>query len=90
MSSKETIAKIADELYLSKVIVSNVLGKLKEIALDELDSNGEFTIHGLAHFKLEERPAREFRNPQTGGTVKSPAKLILKVKATALQNALNK
>lgn len=44
---------------------------------------GRFVVRDFGTFRLEEKPARQGRNPRTGEKVKIPAKTVFKFKSRA-------
>lgn len=75
---------------LSKVdgeaIVRLVLDEIRE----GLEGDGEVFLSGFGKFKVEQRPARQGRNPQNGEVIEIPAKNAIKFKpAKALDEFLN-
>lgn len=61
----------------SKRIVDAVLDSMK----DSLIAGEEVRLGGFGNFKVNRRNARDARNPQTGDTIKVPAKVVVKFKA---------
>jgi len=47
----------------------------------ELKKSGKLVLVGFGTFSVAKRKAREGRNPQTGKTIKIPAKKVVKFKA---------
>jgi nucleoid DNA-binding protein len=47
----------------------------------ELKKGGKIGLVGFGTFSVSKRKAREGRNPQTGATIKIPAKKVVKFKA---------
>jgi DNA-binding protein HU-beta len=76
MTKSQLISKLAGDAKLVKKDVSKILEDLVALAYKEA-KNG-FTIPGLGKFVLAHRKERMGRNPQTGATIKIPAKNVLK------------
>ncbi len=76
MTKSQMIAKLANDTKILKKDIVRVLDTLNALALKEA-KNG-FTIPGLGKLVLVNRKARMGRNPQTGETIKIPAKTVLK------------
>ena len=47
-----------------------------------LRDGDELSIVGFGSFKVKHVPARTYRNPRTGGAVDTPAKTVVKFKAS--------
>ena len=72
---------------LKKTQIEQILGDLAVMAYKE-DQNG-FTLPGLGKLVLIQRKARKERNPQTGATIKIPAKKVVKFRvARAAKDAI--
>lgn len=80
MNQTELINEVATQTGLSKAdtkrffeaqadIVSKTLKKSK-------GESGEVSLPGLGKFRVKKRAARQARNPQTGETIKVPAKRV--------------
>ena len=90
MNTTDLIEKLAVAQGLTKVaakaIVDDVLQAITEAAAAGEDVN----FPGFGKFKVQERAAREGRNPQTGGTVQIAASKKLAFQpAKALKDKLN-
>jgi DNA-binding protein HU-beta len=80
----EALAKSAD---LKKTEITQILTDLAAMAYKEA-KNG-FTLPGLGKLVLVQRKARKGRNPQTGATIKIPAKKVVKFRvAKAAKDAI--
>ncbi len=90
MNKKELVERIADAADISKAAAEKALnGTLAAIA-DTLKKGDKVTLVGFGTFSVTEREARQGRNPQTGATIKIPAKKIAKFKAgSKLSEAVN-
>lgn len=90
LTKDQLIADIAEATDLPRSSVRAVLEQLKEIASDALENNDELTLPGIGKLKVQARPARTGRNPQTGKTLQIAARNVVKfVPAKALSDALN-
>ncbi|HOJ32862.1 MAG TPA: HU family DNA-binding protein [Candidatus Hydrogenedentes bacterium] len=76
MTKTQMVATLAEKTNLTKKQVNEVLGQLVELAYKEAKTG--FTIPGLGKLVVVQRKARTGRNPQTGETIKIPAKKVLK------------
>lgn len=78
MNKGELVEKMASEVGGTNAEASRYLDAFLTAVEDELKGGGEVQIPGFGKFKVNERAAREGRNPQTGETMqikasKSPA-----------------
>ncbi|SDU04005.1 DNA-binding protein HU-beta [Pseudomonas pohangensis] len=90
ISKDQLLADIAEATDLSKADVRAVLEQLSEIVSDALENNDEVTLPGIGKLKVNARPARTGRNPQTGKAIEIAAKNVAKfVAAKALTDAIN-
>jgi DNA-binding protein HU-beta len=90
MNKKELIESIAGAADISKAAAEKALnGTLAAIA-DSLNKGEKVTLVGFGTFSVSKRDARQGRNPQTGKTIKIPAKKVVKFKAgSKLSEAIN-
>ena len=90
MNKTELVAAVAKTSKLSKKDVETVINAFTETVTKELKKKGKVQLVGFGTFEVSKRAAREGRNPQTGKTIKIPAKKVVKFKAgTELSNAVN-
>lgn len=91
MTQAELVREISDSTGIARTDVKMVLEVLEEIGLDEIKAGEKFKIVGLVQLQAKIRPARKARmgrNPQTGESVKVPAKpASATVKARVLSKA---
>ena len=89
-----TATEIADKIAVTQNLTktqakTTVDSVFKEIA-DAAKSGAETNIPGFGKFKVKQSPAREGRNPATGGTIKIAAsKKLAFAPAKAVKDALN-
>jgi DNA-binding protein HU-beta len=90
MNKKELIESIAGAADISKAAAEKALnGTLAAIA-ESLNKGDKITLVGFGTFSVSKRDARQGRNPQTGKTIKIPAKKVVKFKAgSKLSEAIN-
>jgi len=90
MNKKELIESIAGAADISKAAAEKALnGTLAAIA-ESLNKGDKITLVGFGTFSVSKRDARQGRNPQTGKTIKIPAKKVVKFKAgSKLSEAVN-
>lgn len=81
----EHVAKKAD---ITKKLAVQILDDLAQLAYKEAKVG--FTIPGLGKLVLVQRKARMGRNPQTGESIKIPAKKVVKFRvAKACKDSVN-
>jgi DNA-binding protein HU-beta len=81
MTKAELIEVMAKEAGISKVAAGAALDAYVATVTKELKKNGKLGLVGFGTFSVIKRKAREGRNPQTGKTIKIPAKKVVKFKA---------
>lgn len=90
LSKQQLIADLAESTDLSNAQVRDLLDQLAQIARDALENGDELTLPGLGKLKINERPARTGRNPQTGASIQIAARKVVKfVPAKSLSDAVN-
>jgi DNA-binding protein HU-beta len=90
MNTSDLIDHVAGEAGLTKVqtkaVVDGVLAQISTAAA----RGEEINLPGFGKFKVQDRPAREGRNPSTGETIQIAAsKKIVFQPAKALKDAVN-
>ncbi len=81
MTKADLIGIMADEAGISKAAAAAALDAYVAAVTKELKKNGRLGLVGFGTFSVVKRKAREGRNPQTGKTIKIPAKKVVKFKA---------
>jgi DNA-binding protein HU-beta len=81
MTKAELIGAMADGAGISKAAAAKALDAYIGAVAKELKKNGKLGLVGFGTFAVIKRKAREGRNPQTGKTIKIPAKKVVKFKA---------
>lgn len=81
MTKAELIAVMAEGADITKAAASKALETYVAAVTKELKKNGKLGLVGFGTFSVMKRKAREGRNPQTGKTIKIPAKKVVKFKA---------
>lgn len=81
MTKAELIAFMADEADVTRAAAAAALQAYMDAVAKELKKNGKLGLVGFGTFSVVKRKAREGRNPQTGKTIKIPAKKVVKFKA---------
>ena len=81
MTKAELIGVIAKAADITKDKAAKSLGAYETAVAKELKKSGKLVLVGFGTFSVVKRKAREGRNPQTGKTIKIPAKKVVKFKA---------
>jgi len=90
MTKAELVQFIAENADLTKAEATRALDAMVEGITKGLKENGKVTLVGFGTFTAKEKAAREGRNPQTGETVKIPARIAPGFKAgNKLKDSLN-
>ncbi len=90
ITKAQLIADLAEATDLSKASITAVLDQLSEIVSDTLENNDEITLPAIGKLKVNAKPARTGRNPQTGKAIEIAAKNAVKfVPAKSLTDAIN-
>ncbi len=78
MTKADLVSKIADKAGLTKTDSEKALNSFLESVQDTLVSEGKLTLTGFGTFAVEQRKARNGRNPRTGEEIKIPACNVVK------------
>jgi DNA-binding protein HU-beta len=90
MNKAELIANVADKAEVSKAQAEKLLNATLSSINEGLTNDGNLTLVGFGTFSVVKRAARKGRNPQTGKTIKIPAKNVVKFKpGKNLKDAVN-
>lgn len=90
MKKAELVEAIAEKAGLTKADATRALDATFETITKALKKGERVPVAGFGTFNVSKRKAREGRNPQTGATVKIPARKAVTFKAgTALKDAVN-
>ena len=90
MKKAELVEAIAAKAGLTKADANRALEATFEVITKALKKGERVPVAGFGTFNVSKRKAREGRNPQTGATVKIPARKAVTFKAgTALKDAVN-
>jgi DNA-binding protein HU-beta len=90
MNKKELIESIAGAAEISKAAAEKALNAAMAAVADALKKGDKVTLVGFGTFSVAKRDARTGRNPQTGKSIKIPAKKSAKFKAgSKLSDAIN-
>jgi DNA-binding protein HU-beta len=90
MNKTELINQIAESANITKKEAGNALQSFIMAVTDTLEKGDKLQLVGFGTFSVTQRSAREGRNPQTGKTIKIPAKKVVKFKVgSKLSEAVN-
>ena len=81
MNKAELIAKISEDVGITKTQAGAKLDSFTEAVAKTLKKGDKVTLVGFGTFSVSKRAARNGRNPQTGATIKIKAKKVAKFKA---------
>ena len=81
MNKAELVAEIANDTDLSKIDSEKALNSLMSNVINTLKKGQKVTLVGFGTWSVTRRKARKGRNPQTGATLKIPAKNVPKFTA---------
>ena len=86
-TKSQIVEALAKSAGLKKTEITQILTDLAAMAYKE--AKNSFTLPGLGKLVLVQRKARKGRNPQTGATIKIPAKKVVKFRvAKAAKDAI--
>ena len=83
MNKAELISAIAAQSNLTKVDSKKALDAFINVAGETLKSGDRLTLVGFGSFSVNERNARNGRNPRTGSKIEIAAKKVVKFKPGA-------
>ena len=90
MTKLEIVAKVAEEIKVSKAAAAKAFGVVTGCIEGALKKGEKVAIIGFGTFSVAERKARKGRNPQTGKEIKIAAKKVPKCSAgSALKAAVS-
>jgi len=81
MNKGELVERMAEAAGISKTAADTALNAFMEAVTDALEAGDKVVLVGFGTFSVTKRKARTGRNPQTGKTIKIPAKNVVKFKA---------
>lgn len=90
MNKADLISAIAANAELTKVDAKKALDAFIEVSGEAMKKGERITLVGFGTFSVNERNARNGRNPRTGAKIKIAAKKVVKFKAGAELNKLIK
>lgn len=90
MNINELVDQVASSRNISKADAKQTIAAVLDAIVDAAKVGSEVSLPGFGKFKVQERAAREGRNPATGATMKIPASRKLSfTPAKAVKDALN-
>ncbi len=90
MNKSDLIEAMAADAGISKAAAGKALDSMMANVKGTLAKGGRVSLVGFGSFSVSGRAARDGRNPQTGATIKIPARNVVKFKAgSELKNAVN-
>jgi DNA-binding protein HU-beta len=81
MTKSEFVGKLAEKTGLTKADAEKAVNAFLETVSETLKSGDKVTFTGFGSFEVNERAAREGRNPQTGEAMQIKATKAPKFKA---------
>ncbi|GAB1373660.1 DNA-binding protein HU-beta [bioreactor metagenome] len=90
MNKADLISAIAAKAELTKVDAKKALDAFIEVSGGAMKKGERITLVGFGTFSVNERNARNGRNPRTGAKIKIAAKKVVRFKAGAELNKLVK
>jgi len=90
MNKSDLIESMASNAGISKAAAGKALDGMMKSITGELMTGGRVSLVGFGSFSVSARAARDGRNPQTGATIKIPARKVVKFKAgSELKDSVN-
>ncbi len=90
MNKSDLIESMATNAGISKAAAGKALDGMMKSITGELMQGGRVSLVGFGSFSVSARAARDGRNPQTGATIKIPARKVVKFKAgSELKDSVN-
>ena len=90
MNKSDLIEAMATNAGISKAAAGKALDSMMKSITGELMTGGRVSLVGFGSFSVSDRAARDGRNPQTGATIKIPARKVVKFKAgSELKDSVN-
>jgi DNA-binding protein HU-beta len=83
MNKVELINAVAESAGMTKVDARKAVDAIVNVTKEELKKDGKVALVGFGTLSVNNRPARQGRNPRTGKTIKIAAKKVVKFKPAA-------
>ena len=87
MTKSEIVAKVAEEIKISKAAAAKALAVITGSVAQAIREGGKVALIGFGTFSVAARKARKGRNPRTGKEIKIAAKKVPKFSAGAALKA---
>jgi DNA-binding protein HU-beta len=81
MTKADLIDKMAKDAGISKAAAGKALDSILDAVVKTVKKGGKVALVGFGTFSSGKRKARTGRNPQTGATIKIPARKVPKFSA---------
>lgn len=78
MTKADLVDKIAERAHLTKAAAERALNSFLDSVKEGLAHEGKLTLMGFGTFAVENRKARQGRNPRTGEAITIPAAKMVK------------
>jgi len=90
MNKSDLVEAMAADAGISKAAAGKALDSLMSNVKKGLKGGAKISLVGFGSFSVKERAARDGRNPQTGATIKIPARKVVTFKpGSELKGAVN-
>ena len=90
MNKSDLVEAMSVNAGISKAAAGKALDAMMKSITGELMTGGRVSLVGFGSFSVSARAARDGRNPQTGATIKIPARKVVKFKAgSELKESVN-
>ena len=90
MNKSDLVDAVASSADLTKASAARAVDATLDAIGGALGNGDSVSLVGFGTFSVRHRAARDGRNPQTGATIKIPAKKVVKFKAGAeLSSSVN-
>lgn len=82
MNKSDLIEKVygSEDVDLSKKDTGKIVDAVLDVMQESLTEGEDVPLGSIGKLKVEEKPARDYRNPQNGETVHKPAHNVVKFK----------